>query len=115
MPWCFREDAGREAQKGRAFVINLDDKGNGGTHWVAARKIGNTVYYADPFGTVLEGYSPEELLVGKPKVVANSIAWQRPSTAYCGYFAYLFANAMNQLKPGASRKDLEHALWMAIK
>ena len=115
MPWCFREDSRRLAETGKPFVINLDDKGSVGTHWVAARQIGDTLYYADPFGTVLSGYPPKELLLEGVKVVANSIDWQRPKTNYCGYFAYRFAKAMGALQKGSTKADLERQLWLSVK
>jgi len=115
MPWCYREDCNAKINSGKAFIINLDDKGNGGTHWVAARRIGDIIYYADPFGTVLNGYPPEELRKLNLKIISNSKAWQRPSTNYCGYYSYYFAKALNKLKENATQKELEDALWESIR
>jgi hypothetical protein len=114
VPWCFREDAPNMAASGKAFVINLDDKQNSGTHWVAARLIGDTLFYADPFGTVLNGYPPEELQRISKRQVVNSIAWQRPSTNLCGYYAYRFTKALNKMTESMDQKDLQHLLWMSI-
>lgn len=114
MPWCFREDSAKLAATGKAFVINLDDKGERGTHWVAARKIDDTLYYADPFGTVMNGYPPKELLTPGIKVISNSIDWQQPHTNYCGYFAYRFTKALAQLKKGDGKATLERQLWRSV-
>lgn len=117
VPWCFREDSPKLAATGKAFVINLDDKANQGTHWTAARLIGDKLFYADPFGTILNGYPPEELqdMVSPLDIVANSIAWQRPKTNLCGYYAYRFTKAMAKMTEDSTQKELEHAIWQSIK
>lgn len=114
MPWCYRDDVSRLAKTGRAFVINLDSAGGKGTHWTAARVVGGTLFYADPFGSVLNGYPPAELTGGKS--IVNRIAWQRPSTNLCGYYAYLFArDALPKMRASSTQKQLEDALWHAIE
>jgi hypothetical protein len=114
VPWCFREDCAKLADTENPFIINLDDKGNGGTHWVAARMIGDTLFYADPFGTMLNGYPPEELQRLAKRQVINSISWQRPSTNLCGYYAYRFTKALDKLTQNMGQKDMEHLLWKSI-
>lgn len=115
IPWCYRADSPRCASSERAFVINLDDRGQDGTHWVAARRVGDTLFYADPFGTALNGYPPKELSALRLREVINSKAWQRPSTNYCGYYAACFVKALNDLSASATQKDLEAALWKSIR
>lgn len=104
-----------DAKTGKPFVINLDDKGHGGTHWTAALLRGDTLFYADPFGTVLSGYPPRELGKLTSKKVVNRIAWQRPETNLCGYYAYLFTKALRDAKSNWSVGDLERALWRVIQ
>lgn len=113
-PWCFRDQCAKLALSGKPFVINLDSNGGGGTHWVAARLIGDKLFYADPFGTVLSGYPPKELGRLAPIHVVNRIAWQRPSTNYCGYYSYLFTKALQKAKPSTTVDELEHLLWKSI-
>lgn len=113
-PWAYREDADKKLRDGRALVINLGDKGSKGTHWVAARKVGRTLFYADPFGTILNGYPPKEIRNGVDNIVSNRISWQRPSTGLCGYYAYLFTKALDELPETASQKELEEALRRKI-
>lgn len=115
IPWCFRSNSAELAKGNKAFIINLDDSDNDGTHWVAARRVGKTLFYADPFGTVLGGYPPEELQALGLKMINNEISWQRPDTQWCGYYAYRFTKALNKLKENSSQKDLESALWQSIK
>lgn len=37
-------------KRNEAAIVNLDDRDNAGTHWVAYIKRGRTVYYFDSFG-----------------------------------------------------------------
>jgi hypothetical protein len=115
----FRRDAGKQAAQTQSpFVINLDDPSGPGTHWTAARRVGATLFYADPFGLVLGGYPPEELqAMAKEKgwrTVVNRISWQRPSTNYCGYYAYLFTKGLAQLSPTDGVDQLEARLKGAV-
>lgn len=45
--------------KNESAIINLDDKNNPGTHWVAYRKNGSNVIYFDSFGNI---NPPKELV-----------------------------------------------------
>lgn len=115
-PWCFREDSPSLASKGRAFVINMDDKSGGGTHWTAAKFFPRegVLFYADPFGTVMNGHPPKELAELANKIVANRVAWQRPDTNYCGYYAHIFTKALEKMKPSNNEKDLENTIRESI-
>lgn len=103
-------------QSEKAFVINLGNKDSEGTHWVAARKTGGTLMYADPFGTVLKGYPPKELREDPDvkRVVVNRVSWQRPSTSLCGYYSHLFTKALNDLPEDVTQKELEETLARSI-
>jgi hypothetical protein len=102
------------ARKGKAFVINLDDKCGEGTHWTAARVVDGTLLYADPFGSLLGGFPPKEL-DGYTKRVVNRVAFQRPSTSLCGYYAICFVKAMNAMMHWPSQGEFEGALWSHLK
>jgi len=98
MPWCMRDNAGPLLKSGEPFVLNLDDTEGNGTHWVAVRRIGDTLLYADPFGSrYLNGYPPKEINI-YPRRVVSTKAFQHPNTNYCGYYAYLFAKKMKEIK-----------------
>lgn len=114
MRWAYREQAADMLRDGKACVINLDDMRSVGTHWVAARVINRILYYADPFGTMLQGWPPKELAGLYDKAVVNRISWQRPSTALCGYYAFCFAMAMDRIKKPISHDMFEQVLWYAI-
>lgn len=113
--WCYRSDSAKFAKNEEPFVINLDDKGKEGTHWTAAKRTGNTLFYADPFGTVLNGYPPKELSDLRLREVVNSKAWQRPLTNYCGYYAYLITKVLRRLPEKAGVKDMEKEIWKEIR
>jgi hypothetical protein len=119
IPWCFREDADKLAQTGKAFIINLDDKHNQGSHWVAARLVymphmlTPILYYADPFGTFLNGWPPQEL--EDYDFIANRITFQRPESYFCGYYAIQFVNALDNITKPITQKEFESALWQSIK
>lgn len=99
-------------QPSRAAVVNLS---RDGTHWVAARKVGNTLFYADPFGSsLLMGYPPKEMKWPGARVVTNRITWQRPSTNYCGYYSALFTYALDSLNEKSTQKEMESALMESI-
>jgi hypothetical protein len=91
-------------------VINLDSKGGVGTHWVAARLIGSTLYYADPLGTLLAGFAPSELLSLAKRVITNPITFQRPSSILCGYWAFLFYYALSAMEKELDRSQFADLL-----
>lgn len=97
--------------------MNLADSDEPGTHWTVFRiipsKRGEVIYYADPFGTSLGGFAPRELTqLGLP-IVENSVTFQRPDTALCGYYAVIWARMMDEM-PQVSRKRFEQLLMESI-
>lgn len=122
LPWSFRADTPSLALRGSAFIVNLDDKKNQGTHWTAARLIlpgiaGHseaTLYYADPFGTMMNGWPPYELDKLTNKKVINRISFQRPSTSLCGYYAILFALGLEQIDRPLTQDQFERLLYNVI-
>jgi hypothetical protein len=115
LKWSFRENALKALKSGRAVVINLGDSKGAGTHWVAAIVIDGVLYYADPFGSMLGGYPPEEIDVFDHAIV-NRIPFQRLETTLCGYYSVCFALAMNYLPRHTqlSQKDFEDLLASSI-
>jgi hypothetical protein len=124
MPWCFREKSGEMAASSeKPFVINLDDSDGPGTHWTAAGRKGTTLFYGDPFGIILSGYVPEELmeLYKRRKhnaiikhVITNRVAWQRPSTNLCGYYAYLIAKAIDKMSEKGTVAQFERQIALEL-
>jgi len=74
----------------KALVINLDDSGNSGTHWVCLVKSKNkkeisTLYY-DSYGVE---YPPQQVVdLGIKNLVANDSTHQHsaPNSILCGYY-----------------------------
>jgi hypothetical protein len=117
--WCYRDGIVEAISKDpyRSCIINLADTGSKGTHWTVFRivpyKNKNIIYYADPFGTNLSGFAPEELKIGYP-IIENRITFQRPKTDLCGYYAILFAKAMDKINKHINQKDFEELLFKSI-
>jgi len=80
---------------------------------VTARYIDGILYYADPFGAALSGYPPKEIVRG-PYIV-NRIPFQRLDTSLCGYYAIIFAKAMDAIPSVIPQKVFENILLKAVE
>ena len=78
--------------KGGAYVINLDEYADVGTHWIALFCNRNEIVYFDSFGVehVLEEIKE---LVGNKNIIANIFRVQAKQSM-CGYFCIGFINFM---------------------
>ena len=68
------------------YIVNLDDKGGPGTHWVVVYNLGKNCIYFDSFGVS----PPEEVLdkmreTGK-QLVMNSYRIQDLASINCGFY-----------------------------
>ena len=84
-----RNNLPNKIKKG-AYVINLDEYKNTGTHWVALFvKLKDTVY----FGVE---HIPEEInkLIGNNDIKSNIFRIQAYHSIMCGYFCIKFINYM---------------------
>ena len=79
--------------KKRAYVINLDEYENTGTHWVSLFAKANEVIYFDRFGVE---HFPKEInkVIGNKKVNASAFRIQAYDSIMCGYFYIEFINYM---------------------
>lgn len=70
-------------------VINLDDKNNMGTHWVAYKKHGDNVIYFDSFGNLRP---PLDLILylGVDGIKYNQEKYQDYNTYNCGHLCLQF-------------------------
>ena len=78
----------------RAYVINLDEYHDIGTHWVALYINNNTVTYFDSFGVE---HIPKEIMkfIGSnKKIITNIYRIQAYDSIMCGYFCIGFINFM---------------------
>ena len=75
--------------KGGAYVINLDEYADVGTHWIALFCNRNEIVYFDSFGVE---YVPKEIkeFIGKKNIKANIFRVQENNSIMCGYFCIGF-------------------------
>ena len=79
-----RDNLPKIIKKG-AYVINLDEYENAGTHWIALFVKTNEVIYFDSFG--VEHIPKEiELTIGNKKIKPNRFRIQSYDSIMCGYF-----------------------------
>ena len=71
--------------KDGAYVINLDEYADVGTHWTALFCNRNEIVYFDSFGVE---HVPEEIkgFAGNEKIIANIFRAQTNDSVMCGYF-----------------------------
>ena len=81
------------AVKNGAYVINLDEYNDIGTHWVALYVNNKTIIYFDSFGV---GHIPREIMkfIARKKIVTNIYRIQAYDSIMCGYFCIGFINFM---------------------
>ena len=80
--------------KDRAYVINIDEYSNIGTHWIALYVKNNDITYFDSFGVE---HIPKEIkaFIKNKKVKTNIQAYD---SIMCGYFCIGFINFMLKSK-----------------
>ena len=79
--------------KDGAYVINLDEHKDTGTHWIALFCNRNEIVYFDSFGVE---HVPEEIkeFVGNKNIIANIFRVQANNSVMCGYFCIGFMDFM---------------------
>ena len=75
--------------KDGAYVINLDEYADVGTHWIALFCNRNEIVYFDSFGVE---HVPEEIkeFIGNKNIKANIFRVQANDSVMCGYFCIGF-------------------------
>lgn len=75
--------------KNGAYVINLDERGKPGTHWVALYCEGDKAIYFDSFAV---GHLPMEIIefVGDKDIRENIFRLQHYYSITCGYYCIAF-------------------------
>ena len=88
----YRNNLPDKIKKG-AYVINLDEYKNTGTHWIALFVKPKYTIYFDVFG--IEHIPTEiKLAIGNKKIKANIFRIQAYDSIMCGYFCIEFINYM---------------------
>ena len=79
--------------KDGAYVINLDEYADVGTHWIALFCNRNEIVYFDSFGVE---HVPEEIkeFVGNKNIKANIFQARANNSVICGYFYIGFIDFM---------------------
>ena len=79
--------------KNGAYIINLDEYHNIGTHWVALYVNNKIAIYFDSFGVE---HIPKEIMkfIARKKIIANIYRIQAYGSIMCGYFCIGFINFM---------------------
>ena len=77
--------------KNGAYVVNLDEYRDIGTHWVALYVNNKTVTYFDSFGVE---HIPKEIMksIDRKSIIANIYRIQAYDSIMCGYFCIGFIN-----------------------
>ena len=89
----FSRDNLGSAVKNSAYVINLDEYHDIGTHWVALYVNNKTITYFDSFGVE---HIPREIMkfIARKKIITNIYRIQAHDSIMCGYFCIGFVNFM---------------------
>ena len=76
-----------------AYVINLDEYADAGTHWIALFCNKNEMVYFDNFGVE---HVPEEIkkFIGNKTIKANIFLIEANNSVMCGYFCIGFTDFM---------------------
>ena len=71
--------------KNGAYVLNLDEYADVGTHWIALHVKGNEAIYFDSFGVE---HVPKEIkkFIGLKNIKTNIFRTQADNSIMCGYF-----------------------------
>ena len=79
--------------KDGAYVINLDEYPDVGTHWIALYVNSKTITYFDSFG--VEHISKEiKKIINNKNIIANIFRIQAYDSVMCGYFCIGFIDFM---------------------
>ena len=76
-----------------AYVVNLDEYSDIGTHWIALYVNNKTVTYLDSFGVE---HTPKEIkkFINNKNIIANIFRIQAYDSVMCRYFCIGFINCM---------------------
>ena len=73
----------------KSIIINLQNSNEPGSHWIALKRVKNTIFIFDSFGI---GYLPMAIfkVYKNFKIIANIYRIQNISSNLCGMFCVLF-------------------------
>ena len=96
--------------KGWAYVKNLDEYTDAGTHWIASFCKRSEIVYFDSFG---DEHVREEIkeFIGNQSIIANIFRVQANSSTMCGYFCIGFIDFM---LAGKKRTDFTSFFYLLM-
>ena len=80
--------------KDGAYVINLDEYSDIGTHWIALYVNNKTVTYFDSFGVEHISKEVKKIVNNNKNIIANIFRIQAYDSVMCGYFCIAFIDYM---------------------
>ena len=86
---CFSKDQIKLIGNNKSIIINLQDSNQPGSHWIALKRVNNTIFVFDSFGI---GYIPVGIfkVYKNHKIITNIYRIQDISSNLCGMFCILF-------------------------
>ena len=86
---CFSKDQIKLIENNKNMIINLQDSNQSGSHWIALKRVNNTIFVFDSFGI---GYIPMDIfkIYKNYKIITNIYRIQDISSNLCGMFCILF-------------------------
>jgi hypothetical protein len=84
-----RNELPLQPKKKERGIINMDDAKGDGTHWVAFKKINNTVWYFDSYGNLKP---PREVIkyFKNCRILYNHKNYQKNNAYNCGHHCLKF-------------------------
>ena len=86
---CFSKDQVKLIENNKSIIINLQNSNQPGSHWIALKRVNNTIFVFDSFGI---GYLPIGIfkVFKNFKIITNIYRIQDISSNLCGMFCVLF-------------------------
>ena len=86
---CFSKDQIKLIGDNKSMIINLQDSNQPGSHWIVLKRVKNSIFIFDSFGT---GYLPVGIfkVFKYLKIITNIYRIQDISSNLCGMFCVSF-------------------------
>ena len=86
---CFSKDQIKLIENNKSMIVSLQDSNQPGSHWIALKRVNNTIFVFDSFGI---GYIPVGIfkVFKNLKIITNIYRIQDISSNLCGMFCVLF-------------------------
>ena len=86
---CFSKDQISLIENNKSIIINSNNSNEPGSHWIALKRVKNTIFVFDSFGI---GYIPMTIfkIYKNFKIITNIYRIQHISSNLCGMFCVLF-------------------------